>query len=172
MASVRMLMTVEEHGGGKQLFRFKIFPRVSLRWSLVLLLLIGITTETGLDVVSTGGLVIVTFIWSITTLLLLLFLMYRECAAPFASILGSLDSFERQLKVEASETNGHVSETEADAVVQASTAAEQMPQISATSDSNGTGKGNKSKSPAIRLGSGLPAVTKKRQQIVLAEPPH
>src|SRR5207249_4326801 len=38
VASARVLMTVEEHGAGKQFFRFKIYPKVSRKWSFVLLL--------------------------------------------------------------------------------------------------------------------------------------
>ena len=105
---------------------------------------------------------IVTFIWSITIFLLLLFLMYRECAAPFASILGSLDSFEGQLNAEADETNSLVSDTEAEEVVHASMDAEQKSQISTKNGSNGTGNGSKSKSPSIRHGRGRATVTKKK----------
>ncbi|MFN2502261.1 MAG: glycosyltransferase [Pyrinomonadaceae bacterium] len=162
MASARLLMTLEEHGAGKQLFRFKIFPRVSLKWSLVLLLLIGITIGTGIDVVSTGGLVIVTFVWSVTILLLLLFLMYRECAAPFASVLGSLDSFERQLNAEVSESNSPVRETEANEVMLASTTVEQRSQIFTRNGSKGGGNRNGSKSPTSLPEGTLAPITKKK----------
>src|SRR5207237_10496327 len=49
LASARVLTTVEEHGAGKQLFRFKIYPKVSGKWSLVLLLLIALAVQAGLD---------------------------------------------------------------------------------------------------------------------------
>lgn len=98
MGSARILATVEEHGAGKQLFRFRITPKVSFRWSLVLLLLIGITIQTGLDVFFSGGLVIITFSCLMTTVLLLLILMYRECAAPVASLLGAIGGLQQRIE--------------------------------------------------------------------------
>jgi hypothetical protein len=105
MASARILMTFEEHGSGKQLFRFKISPVVSFKWSMVLLLLTGITLQVGFNLFLNGGLVIITFICMMALFLLLSFLLYRECASPFASILTVLDSLEEQIKNETYESN-------------------------------------------------------------------
>ena len=93
-------MTVEEHGAGKQFFRFKIYPKVSRKWSFVLLLLIGLAVESGLDFFTEGGTVLIASICLATTAALLLWLMYRECAAPFAAILGSLESLDERLENE------------------------------------------------------------------------
>jgi O-antigen biosynthesis protein len=115
LGSARILTTVEEHGGGRQLFRFRVTPKISFRWSLVLLLLTSITIQTGIEVLINGGLVIITFACLTIITLLIFFLMYSECATPFASILASLESLEQKLKnlsYQTSEADNSVVEVE------------------------------------------------------------
>ncbi len=92
LASARVLMTVEEHGAGKQLFRFKIYPKVAAKWPLVLLLLIALAAQAGLDFFFLGGTVLIAALCLTATALLLSSLIYRESAEPFAAILGSLEA--------------------------------------------------------------------------------
>lgn len=103
--SARTLMTVEEHGGGKQLFRFKVYPRVSKRWLFVLLLFAGLAVKAGFGYPSEGSGVLVASIFLSAMTLLLFSLIYSECASPVAAILGSIKSLEQDLGREVYKAN-------------------------------------------------------------------
>ena len=104
MASARVLMTVEEHGGGKQLFRFKIYPRFSKKWSLVLLLFTGLAIKAGFDYSNQGVSVLIVSVFLSVMALLLLSLIYNECASPMAAILGSIESLKQKLSIQVHQT--------------------------------------------------------------------
>ena len=97
MAGARILMTVEEHGGGKQLFRFKVYPRVSKKWSLILILFTGLAVKAGFSYPEEGTGVLIVFVFLSAMALLLSALIYNECASPIAAIIGSIESLKQDL---------------------------------------------------------------------------
>src|SRR5262249_14298981 len=91
MASARVSMTAEEHGSGKQLFRFRVVPRLYWRWLVLLFGLTLLGAKLGVDVVLGNGLEIISLVGIAVMMALSSFLIYRECAGPFAAIIGALD---------------------------------------------------------------------------------
>ncbi len=49
LGAARLFMTVEEHGGGKQMFRFRCWPRFSPEGAIAILLFTGLTVGAALD---------------------------------------------------------------------------------------------------------------------------
>lgn len=96
-ASARTLMTVEEHGGGRQLFRFKVYPRLKKKWILIFILLAGFAIKAGLSYPGEGAGVLIDFVFLSLMALLLLALIYIQCARPIAAILGSIESLKQDL---------------------------------------------------------------------------
>ncbi|HEX8249434.1 MAG TPA: glycosyltransferase [Pyrinomonadaceae bacterium] len=96
MASARVLMTVEEHGGGKQLFRFKAYPRISRKWVLLALLLSILAINAGSEYPEAGAGVLVVFGFLIVLALYLSALIYNECANPLAAILSAIESLKQE----------------------------------------------------------------------------
>ena len=85
--SVRMLMGIEEHGGGKQLVRSRLWPMVPPLGMGTTLLFVILAALAAMDQA-----------WAASAALgagvgLLTFLMFRDCAAATASYL---ESFEQQ----------------------------------------------------------------------------
>lgn len=112
MASARVAMTTEEHGEGKQLFKFRIMPRMSGKWLMLLAGLVLLAAKLWYDNFEGFSPQLISLICIIATSGLLLFLIYRECAGPFASICGALDDLAVELRNEISEDVGAAREME------------------------------------------------------------
>jgi GT2 family glycosyltransferase len=82
--AVRVLMAVEEHGAGRQLARFRAWPRCSAGWLFVMLLLAVLAAGAGFDGAQVGCVMLG------TTAALLAVRMYRDCAAAMAAVLAAL----------------------------------------------------------------------------------
>ncbi len=76
----RLLMAVEEHGGGKQLVRFRVWPKCSIAWLVAALALGAVATRAALD----GAWVACAGLDSLA--LLIIVQMFRECASAMHTI--------------------------------------------------------------------------------------
>jgi hypothetical protein len=68
--SAHMLMTVEEHGGGRQLIRFRLTPRLSISWFVITAGLMVLATGAALDrawpvAAVMGALAVVLAVWGV-----------------------------------------------------------------------------------------------------------
>lgn len=90
LGRARALMTVEEHGAGRQQLLFKIWPKPSLNGLSFIILFALSALGASLDYIYWGGHAFITFAYLTAMTVLLLFIMYKECAAPFTSLRGAL----------------------------------------------------------------------------------
>lgn len=81
LGSARAGMVLEEHGGGKQLARFRLSPRISLAWLMPIFLFIGLSVAATLD----GAWVVAALLGACAALLSAR--MYQECAAAMRTLL-------------------------------------------------------------------------------------
>lgn len=86
----RVLMATEEHGAGKQLTRFRSWPRCPAKWQILIVLLAALSFGSAL-----GQAWIACAVLSTATLLLML-LIIEECAAATAALLGALGEIQIQ----------------------------------------------------------------------------
>lgn len=86
MGSVRLLMAVEEHGGGKQLVRFRTWPRCAPAGIWVTLFFVALSAAAAWQEawVASGVLLALAF-----TLIMVLF---KECSAAMSAVLHLLDT--------------------------------------------------------------------------------
>jgi glycosyltransferase involved in cell wall biosynthesis len=101
LASARIFSTVEEHGAGKQLFRFRLVPQISTKAVLLLGLLVALAIESACEYYFFGGSVIVASVVLMAMAIWLASLIYRECSAPFAASLSALEAINRRFAAEA-----------------------------------------------------------------------
>lgn len=98
MGSARLLMVTEEHGGGRQLLRFKVWPKSSLKVIFLIFLLVSLTISATADYFLEGGMSWVAALYMGVISLLLLRLMYKECAAPLAAIHEALSTLKLSIE--------------------------------------------------------------------------
>jgi hypothetical protein len=84
LGAARTLMTVEEHGDGKQLIRFRVSPRAKARSLIVAALLAGLASGAALD--AAGGAAVILALAGLLTIVRTL----DECSAAMASVLRAL----------------------------------------------------------------------------------
>jgi O-antigen biosynthesis protein len=96
MAGARVLMAIEEHGGGKQLFRFKAYPRISLKAVLVALLMTVLAVNAGFSQAEEGIGAVVAFVFLSSMALCLFVLIYIECANPLAAVLSAIEALKQE----------------------------------------------------------------------------
>jgi hypothetical protein len=82
-------MTIEEHGGGRQLVRFRVWPRCSLGNLGVTLLFASLSGGAALDVAWAAGVIL-----GVTALLLALIAL-EQSAGAMAAFLQGLGSTEK-----------------------------------------------------------------------------
>ncbi len=80
LGCARVLMAVEEHGGGKQLVRFRAWPKCSTPGLLVTLLLVGIASAAALDGAWTACMVLD------VVALFIAVEMFRDCSTAMAVV--------------------------------------------------------------------------------------
>ncbi|HEV7905449.1 MAG TPA: glycosyltransferase, partial [Pyrinomonadaceae bacterium] len=81
LGSARARMVLEEHGGGKQLARFRLWPRISRAWLMPIFLFAGLSVAASLD----GAWVAAVLLGACAALLAAR--MYQECAATTRTLL-------------------------------------------------------------------------------------
>jgi len=74
-------MAIEEHGSGRQLIRFRCWPRCSAGWLALILLLAALATGSGVDRAWTACAVLGTAAAALGVRML------RECAGAMAELL-------------------------------------------------------------------------------------
>jgi GT2 family glycosyltransferase len=89
LGAVRILMAIEEHGAGRQLVRFRTWPRCSQAWFSVFLVLALLAVGAAYD-----GAPMVCVMLS-TTALVVGVRMYRDCAAAMAVVLAALQKVDQ-----------------------------------------------------------------------------
>ncbi|HEY0080871.1 MAG TPA: glycosyltransferase [Pyrinomonadaceae bacterium] len=104
LGSVRVQMMTEEHGGGKQLARFRARPRSSQRVLAIWLLFVVLPVLAALD-----GAWMVGFVLA-TVALLFALRAFAECAAAMSTLVGALVE-QRETERAAEATSGDATET-------------------------------------------------------------
>jgi hypothetical protein len=84
----RTLMTIEEHGAGKQFVRFRVWPYSTVQGWMLLLLFAALSTGAAMDHAWTSAAIlgVVAVFLAVRTLL--------ECAGAMAVLLGALKRLE------------------------------------------------------------------------------
>ena len=85
--SARLLMGVEEHGAGKQLVRFRVWPRWSVLTIALGSLFGGLAVGAAID-----GAVVASVLLSLAFITLLGW-AFRDCATPLTVVLQALEEF-------------------------------------------------------------------------------
>jgi GT2 family glycosyltransferase len=106
LGSVRALMVVEEHGSGKQLFRFRIWPRVEWPSCALLVLLAGLTAVAFIE----GATMPATILAALAVLLVLE--TFLHCATATQALFDVLTDYARATSAHVIEHDGSTARRE------------------------------------------------------------
>jgi hypothetical protein len=96
LGAARTLMAIEEHGGGKQLLRFRTWPRCSSAGAVVIVLFAFLGAGAALD----HAWIASAILGAVVTMLTLR--MLWECSVATAAVLGAVDDLDDTLSLSAS----------------------------------------------------------------------
>ncbi|MEJ7575677.1 MAG: glycosyltransferase [Pyrinomonadaceae bacterium] len=91
LGCARTLMMVEEHGGGKQLARFRVWPKCSPKGSIIILALYGLALSAAFNSTAFDGACIAAACLGAAASFLVV-RAYHECAAAIETLLRNLQS--------------------------------------------------------------------------------
>ena len=99
LGSSRMRMAVEEHGGGKQFLRFRVWPRCSRAGLAVIVVFAGLAIAAAIDGTLIGAIALG------AAALLLAGSMIRDCATAMGALTPAVDRYSDEPEVESQEAH-------------------------------------------------------------------